>query len=218
MNLLGWSSLLLLRADVGAIPSEVYLARILHSPTPGHPPLGIRDGSTRSSGDAKGSIAGRRDRLDQNAPGVLELGFQPKSPYEIIEKGQHDVLRLLLRSGRICFKPDEIKGLHDLLDRGCGGQCLSLVLEANKARSRLLSVLLLELGFSLHLIKLLDDVTGSLEGRHDRLDQNAVEVWVAGRVVFSRERGCGGWSLRRVLDVLKARILFLILTGTQHSK
>jgi hypothetical protein len=34
MDLLGWSALLLLRADVGAIPSEVYLARILRSPTP----------------------------------------------------------------------------------------------------------------------------------------------------------------------------------------
>ena len=34
MDLLGWSALLLLCADVGAIPSEVYLARILRSPTP----------------------------------------------------------------------------------------------------------------------------------------------------------------------------------------
>jgi hypothetical protein len=51
-----------------------------------------------------------------------------------------------------------------------------LVLEHNKARSRLLSVLLLELGFSLH-------------------------------------RGCGGWRLGRVLEVLKARTLVLAEWG-----
>ena len=127
-----------------------------------------------------------------------------------------DVQELGFLELNLGFKPYEIKGRHDLLDRGCGGWRIQLVLEANTARSRLLSVLLLELGFSPHLIELLDDVIGSLEGRHDHLDQNAVEVWVAGRVVFSRERGCGGW--RRVLEVLKARSLVLVHRGTQHRK
>ena len=129
-----------------------------------------------------------------------------------------DVQELGLLELNLGFKPYEIKGRQVLLDRCCGGRRIRLVLEANKARSRLLSVLLLELGFSPHLIELLDDVTGSLEGRHDHLDQNAVEVWVAGRVVFSRERGCGGWRLRRVLEVLKARSLVLVHRGTQHRK
>ena len=61
-----------------------------------------------------------------------------------------DVQELGLLELNLGFKTYEIKGRQVLLDRCCGGRRIRLVLEANKARSRLLSVLLLELGFSLH--------------------------------------------------------------------